>query len=93
MRVKINVLQKDIRPFSNGQCPIDRAAKRDLTAASGLATLAVSTGVHYCHLSDDDRAFAYNHLVQAKLPKRASAWVRKFDAEKKVKPFSFWLEV
>lgn len=75
-RITIKVTQKDIKkgtPNSSMFCPIARAYRRQ-TKRKGIC-------VGYNSIEDD--------FGCVDLPKRAQAFVVKFDHDEKVKPFSF----
>lgn len=97
MRAKIEVTAEDIRLGKRGECgscPVARATKRALTAASGLATLSVAafpSTIEVSDVRDPDEDFM--GLGWFDPPLKASKFIWNFDAGKPVKPFSFYLNV
>lgn len=102
MRIKVNVTAEDIhlgRRNNCNSCPVARASKRALTAASGLATIRVAAAFSSLDLYTPPMhtdGYSWHPVLWMdwiKLPKSASQFIRRFDGKQSVKPFAFWLEV
>ena len=83
-RIKVTVTAADIKlgcAGNGGNCPVARAIQRALK----MPQIHVTTTQVWKNYA--------NGRTIAILPPTVQEWIRKFDVNEKVKPFSFYLEV
>lgn len=96
MRVKVSVKQADIRigmPNSTRLCPVALATNRALTNAAGRDIVTSVGWSHMCIYTLGEIIPVHVFYPRSVTLKALEKFISRFDAGRKVKPFSFWLEV